>query len=74
MDLTVFATNESSINEDMNFFGISPGPETLLNFTFFHKFGKMHKTFFNVTKFDVGMQSGKIATYDNWSYDSKLIF
>ena len=73
INITVFATPEQSVNEAMNFFGVSPGPETLTNFTFFHLYGNKHKEKINHYKFEVGMLEGSNRDYDNWSYDSKLI-
>ena len=73
IDITVFATPEKSVNEDMNFFGVSPGPATLANFTFFHLYGEKHEVPINHYKFEVGLAYGADRRYDNWSYDSKLI-
>ena len=52
--------------------GISPGPDTLRDFSFFHKFGDNNEII-NRMKFDISIKPGYVIDYDNWSYASKLL-
>ena len=73
MTIKVFGTSNKSINEEINYLGVSPCPESLQDYSFFHQYEKLFLS--PISNFQLNITTTldkEQAAFSNFDYKSEI--